>query len=163
MDIDAFVTRLADSPASAAIGDHAWVTPTVQSLHILAIAVVMSAILLTNLRALGVVGRDQPLSRLSARYLPWIWTALGVLALSGSTLIVGEPRRSLENPVFIAKMGLLAVAIVLTVAIHAPLRRDGDFWTPAARATGLRMLALVSLALWAGIIFAGRWIAYAIT
>lgn len=163
MDVDKFATWLGSTEVSKQIGEHGWVTPLVQSIHILAIAAIMSAILMTNLRALGAVGREETLSRFSRRYLPWILFALLVLAVSGSTLIVGEPKRSLENPIFILKMGLLLVALAATAIIHAPLRANGEFWRPAGRTLVLRALACSSLAVWAGIIFAGRWIAYAAT
>jgi len=161
MSLDKLVSWLAATGASKAIGDHAWVTPTVQTVHILAIALIMSAILMTNLRALGALGRDEPLSRFSDRYGPWIWAALAVLAASGATLIVGEPRRSLENPVFLLKMGMLAVALTATLAILLPLRRDREFWLAGGRAAVLKGLAGSSLAVWVAIVFAGRWIAYA--
>jgi hypothetical protein len=163
MNIGHFTSWLADTQVSKAIGDHAWVTPLVQTLHILAIAVIMSAILMTNLRALGVVGRDESLLRFSHRYAPWIAFALLALAISGATLIVGEPKRALENPVFVLKMGLLVLALAATAIIHAPLRYDAEFWRSKARTVALRSLAVSSLAVWAGIIFAGRWIAYAVS
>jgi hypothetical protein len=163
MMIDRFVTWLADSPVSVTIGAHGWITPAVQTVHILAIAVIMAAILMTNLKALGAVGAEDTILGFSRRYAPWIGGALIVLLISGATLIVGEPRRSLENPVFILKMGLLCVALLLTAAIHAPLRRDAGFWQAGPRLAVLRGMAVVSLGVWAGIVFAGRWIAYAVT
>ena len=163
MMIDKFVAWLADTPVSLAIGDHAWITPTVQTVHILAIAIVMSGILMTNLKALGAVGQDDTLLGFSKLYAPWIGGALIILLISGATLIVGEPRRSLENPIFILKMSMLLVALILTAAIHAPLRRDAAFWRPGPRAVALRGMAVSSLGVWAAIVFAGRWIAYAVT
>jgi hypothetical protein len=163
MNVDAFVSWLADTPVSVGIGAHDWITPAVQTVHILAIASIMAAILMTNLRALGAVGHGESMARFSRVYTPRIGLALLVLLISGSTLIVGEPRRSLENPVFVLKMALLAAALLLAAAIHLPLRGDDEFWTPASRRPVLRALAAASLALWIAIIFAGRWIAYALT
>ena len=51
--------------------------------------------------------------------------------------------RSLANPVFQLKMALLVSAIVV---ILLPFKN--------------RIVAIVSLSLWVGIVFAGRWIAY---
>jgi hypothetical protein len=163
MSLDQFVKWLADTKLSTEIGAHGWVTPSVQTVHILAIAVIMSAILMTNLRALGAVGREESIARFSHQYAPWILGSLLVLLISGSALIIGEPKRALENPVFVLKMGLLAIALLLTAGIHAPLRRDADFWRNGSRLVVLRSMAGVSLGVWAGIIFAGRWIAYAVT
>ncbi|MBW8812569.1 MAG: hypothetical protein JF588_04020 [Caulobacterales bacterium] len=163
MSVDGFVSWLADTPVSEGIGAHGWITPAVQTVHILAIAVVMSAILMTNLRALGAVGGGEPMARFSRHYAPRIGAALLVLLISGATLIVGEPKRSLENPVFLLKMAMLIAALALATAIHLPLRHDAEFWTPGARRIALRVMAGGSLAIWVAIIFAGRWIAYAVT
>lgn len=163
MILDGFIKLLADSPPSALIGAHNWITPAVQTVHIVAIAVVMAAILMTNLKALGALGGDATLEQFSESYLPWIKGALLVLLVSGSILIIGEPKRSLDNPVFGLKMACLLVALTLTAIIHAPLRRESGFWTAPARRIPLRGLAAVSLTLWTAIIFAGRWIAYAVT
>lgn len=158
---DAFVDWLAATPLSVAIGAHDWVTPGIQTVHILAIAVILAAVLMTNLRALGVVGADQTLQQTARTFAPWLIGALAALLGSGGILVVGEPQRSLQSPVFFLKMSLLLAALTLTAAIQAPLRRDAEFWAPAARRIALRGIAIGALALWAAIVFAGRWIAYA--
>jgi hypothetical protein len=83
------------------------------------------------------------------------------LLLSGSALIIGEPERSLRNPAFILKMSMLCTVLVLTLAFQRGLRRDARYWekSPRRRISGL-LIAAVSLGLWVGIVFAGRWIAY---
>jgi hypothetical protein len=138
-----------------------WIVPAVQTVHILAIAAVMGSVLMINLRVIGAVGRDQPLLRFSERFLPVIWWVLPILLATGIIMIVGEPVRSLESPVFQLKMCLLIAAIIVTLGYQIPLRKDPSFWD---RTTGRRgvslVIALLSLALWVGIVFAGRWIAY---
>ena len=138
-----------------------WIVPAVQTVHILAIAAVMGSVLMINLRLIGAVGRDQPLPRFSERFLPVIWRALPILLATGIIMIVGEPVRSLENPVFQLKMCLLIAAIVVTLGYQVPLRRNPSFWELTKGRRGVSLLiALLSLALWVGIVFAGRWIAY---
>ena len=161
MSLDAFVNWLAESPLSIAIGGHNWVTPAVQTVHILAIAAIMAGVLMTDLKALGAVGRGEPMLRFTRRYGPSALVALFIALVSGSTLIIGEPARSLQNPIFVLKMALLLSALVLTAAIHGPILRDESFWT--GRTLALRGLAGLSLLIWMSIIFAGRWIAYAVT
>jgi uncharacterized membrane protein SirB2 len=156
-----FSNWLAATPASAEIQNVSWIIPTVQTIHILSIAIVMSSVLLIDLRVLGVISRAQGIDAVARRFLPWIWFTLIVLALSGGTLIVGEPGRSLQNPAFIAKMSMLVAVIVLTLSFQRGLRRDAHFWDVSrGRRLGGKLLAGVSLSLWVGIVFAGRWIAY---
>jgi hypothetical protein len=152
---------LEQTQMSQAIQVHDWIVPIVQSIHILAIAAVASSALMINLRLLGLYAADQPLKEILARFLPFIWWPLIVLLLTGIVMIVGEPPRSLKNPGFQLKMALLFAALVATAICQFTLRRHpafGDLTT--GRRAGAATLASVSMLLWVGIIFAGRWIAY---
>ena len=133
-----------------------------QTVHILAIAAVMSSVLMIDLRLLGILGRDQPLARISDRFLPVIWWTLPVLLATGILMIIGEPVHSLESsPVFQLKMALLVAAMIVHLSYQVPLGRDSSFWDfSIGRRGGARIIAVFSLLLWAGIVFAGRWIAY---
>ena len=73
------------------------IVPAVQTVHIVAIATVIGAVLMLNLRLLGLVGLDQPVARFSARFLPVIWWTLPVLLVTGAVMIIADPARSLKN------------------------------------------------------------------
>jgi hypothetical protein len=152
---------LAATAVSNTIQNVSWIIPTVQTVHIVCVAIVISATFLVSLRILGVFDRAQPIAALSSRFLPWIWYALVVLLVSGSILIVGEPSRSLTNPAFALKMVMLLVVAGLTAILQRPLAREAGFWdaSPPRRALA-RSIAVLSLTLWSCIVFAGRWIAY---
>jgi hypothetical protein len=93
--------------------------------------------------------------------LPFIWWPLPVLLATGALLIIAEPARALENPVFIVKMGLLLAAAGITLACQIPLQRDEAFWeVSVARKRAAQLIACASIPLWVAIICAGRWIAY---
>src|SRR5262249_2887323 len=95
-----FCVWLEQTPLSQSIQTHSWVVPSVQTIHILAIAVISAWALMIDLRLIGVLERDQPLARVSSRYMPFVWWPLLVLLLTGSVMIIGEPARSLMNAVF---------------------------------------------------------------
>jgi hypothetical protein len=159
--LDAFCDRLSASPLSQAIQTTEWVIPAVQTVHILAVAAVISSILLVNLRFVGVKGRNQPVATIVARYVPVVWYGLPVLLATGATLIIAEPSRSLQNPVFILKMTLVLLAAGMTLACQIPLRRDATFWDCSLSRRRLAgLIACLSMPLWIAIVFAGRWIAY---
>ena len=159
--LDKFCSWLEQTPLSQAIQGASWVVPSVQTVHILAIAAVMSSVLMIDLRLAGVVWRDQPVSRVYGRFRPMVWWALPVLLATGSVMIIGEPARSLANSVFQLKMALLVAAIIVTLSHQVPLGRNPAFWElSAGRRGAAQVVATLSLALWAGIVFAGRWIAY---
>jgi len=136
---------------SQIVKDNDWIVPTVQTIHILAIAVVFVSALMIDLRSIGLIATDQTVERVSARFLPFVWWPLVVLAATGAVMIVGEPPRSLKNPVFQLKMVLVAAAVGVTFLHHLLAR---------AHAGAARAAAILSILLWTGIIFAGRWIAY---
>src|ERR1700730_15817627 len=138
-----------------------WVVPTVQTIHILAIAVVASSALMLDLRLIGVFWANRPLEAVKARFLPLVWWPLLVLLATGVIMIIAEPARSLKNPAFQLKMLLLIAALIVTALFQFLQRRNAAFGGPRS---GPRMavatLAIVSMLLWSSIIFAGRWIAY---
>ncbi len=143
------------------IQDVSWIIPLVQTIHILAISIVLSSVGMLDLRLMGVAGRRVTISGMAERFLPWIWGALVVLAFSGTILIVGEPDRSLLNGAFQLKMALLATVIVVTVLFQHTVRRNAAFWDLSpARKRSARLTATVSLALWLAIAVCGRLIAY---
>lgn len=160
MDLAALAAALKASPVSEAIQSHLWVVPTVQSIHILAIAILFASALFLNLRILGLVGSDEPVVSFARRYVPWIWSALIVLALTGLTMVVGEPDRTLTNWVFWTKMSLVAGAVALSAGLHLPMAANPYAWDRGRRRGLAALLAGVSMLLWVAIIVCGRWIAY---
>lgn len=131
-----------------------WVIPTLQTIHILCVAVLFSSAILIDLRVLRVLQRDVSLAEVARRFLPAIWPVLPVLLVSGSLLIIGEPRRALLNTTFYLKMTLLLVAIALTACLQWSFA--STFWEKRAG----KSVAVLSILVWCGILFAGRWIAY---
>jgi len=152
---------LADTPASETVRNLLWIIPTLQTIHILAVAVVVSSVVMLNLRMLELTGRSQTMKQTAQRSLPWLWTSLVVLAVTGMTLIIGEPARELNNAAFWTKMVLLAIAIAVTFGFQFTLHRTAGFWEerPATRIR-VRFFAAATFLLWCAIMVAGRWIAY---
>jgi uncharacterized membrane protein len=156
-----FSDWLAQTPLSAVIQNESWVIPTVQTVHIVSVAMVISATFLVSLRILGLFERSEAIGALSRRFLPWVWYALVVLLVTGSLLIVGEPGRSLLNPAFAAKMVMLVVVAALTAVLQRPLTTEAGYWEVSGQRRVLaKGIAVLSLTLWSCIVFAGRWIAY---
>lgn len=157
MTIPAFCDWLSNTSISMAIQNHNWVIPSVQSVHILAIATVMASIVMVDFRLLGVNGR-QTVPQVVHRFLPWVWCAVCVLAATGIILIIGEPARELESEVFWTKMTLVACVLILTAAIQFGAFRGESFWEK--RRLLASITAIASLGMWVAIVAAGRWIAY---
>jgi hypothetical protein len=156
-----FSRWLATTQLSHTIQTVGWVIPTLQTIHILSVAVVFSSAILVDLRLWRLLNRDVPLPEVTKRFLPAIWPVLLVLLITGSLLIIGEPRRSLLNSTFYLKMALLAVAILLTAWLQWSASSSPNFWDKdRGRRMAGQLAASVSILVWCGILFAGRWIAY---
>ncbi len=139
-----------------------WVIPTVQTIHILAIAAVFGSVFMINLRILELAGRTQTMTWTAQRYLPWVWWGLLVLLVSGALLIIAEPPRELVNPAFWIKMGLVLIATLVSLWFQATVRRNIAIWeTSHPKRVLIRIAAVAVIVLWGAIIVMGRWIAYA--
>jgi hypothetical protein len=156
--IQQFSEGLAQTAVSRAIQETSWIIPGVQTVHILAIAVVMSSIAMIDARLVGFGAMARPVSAIAHRYLPWVWSGVLILLASGSILIIGEPKRELLSAVFWIKMSLLVCALILTAVFQRPLNQQAYYWDQ--RKTAARALGVISLLLWLGILSAGRLIAY---
>jgi hypothetical protein len=151
-----FCAYLENTSLGLAVQDNFWVVPAMQTVHILAISALLLAMLMIDLRVLGIHGKSDSISVVISRYINLIWFALPILLISGAILIVGEPARSLANSSFQLKMILLLIAIITTLQIQKIGLRNSSFQSD--RTIGL--LAIFSLLLWFGIVASGRWIAY---
>jgi hypothetical protein len=144
------------------VAENEWVVPSVQTIHILAIAAVCATALILHGRVLGLIERDVPVVRLAQKLLPIIWWAMPVLLITGILMIVGEPARALKNWIFQLKLVLIVAALGLTLVFQIRVQRHADYYvdgTSSLRRERL-LIALPSLLLWLSVIFAGRWIAY---
>ncbi|MEA2829740.1 MAG: hypothetical protein QOF22_488 [Bradyrhizobium sp.] len=156
-----FCDWLAATSLSNIIQTQGWMIPTLQTIHILSVAVLFSSAILVDLRIWRLLERDVPLAEVARRFLPSIWPIVLILLVTGSLLIVAEPRRSLLNSTFYLKMALLAVAMVLTAALQWSLASSPNMLDKNRhRRLAERFAALASILVWSGILFAGRWIAY---
>src|ERR1019366_9421531 len=156
-----FCRWLAATPLSNTIQTTGWIIPTLQTIDILGVAVLFSSAIVVDLRIWRLLQRDVPLPDVARRFLPGIWPFLLVLLITGTLLIVGEPRRSLLNSTFYLKMALLVLALMLTGGLQWSLSSAPQFWDKdRGRRMAGQFAATVSILVWCGIIFAGRWIAY---
>src|ERR1700720_2055869 len=142
---------------SQAIQVTKWAVPAVQTVHILAIAVVASSAFMIDLRLIGLFWADRPLKAVSARFLPLVWWPLIILFVTGAIMIIGEPARSLKNPAFQLKMALLVAALIVTGLFQLMQRRNPAFCNPGSGQRGEAVtISVFSMLLWSLIIFAGR-------
>ena len=153
---------ISNTALSQAIQNYEWVIPTVQSIHILSVAVMLSSVAMVVLRLMGWAGMRNSVPDTARRYVPWMWSALIVLAITGTLLVIGEPRRELTNIMFQIKMVLILCAIAVIAIFQSSTRRHPEFWADETGTGKFKLMAVSTLILFFAIAVAGRWIAYVI-
>lgn len=159
--IQHFSDWLANTWLSQLFANAGWFVPTVQTVHILCIGVVVTSLGMIDFRLLHLTRRGPPVETMAVKSVPWVWLALVILLLSGSLLVITEPNRELMNNAFRLKMLLVVLLVVLTLAMQRASARAPGYWSSSAARQRLgRIFAIGSLVLCVGIVAAGRLIAY---
>jgi hypothetical protein len=133
------------------------VFPFILILHTVGLAFLVGANVAIDARVLG-LARGVPLGSMR-RYYRAMWAGFWVNAFSGVLLLVAYPTKALTNPVFYAKLVLIAVALSVGVSIRRHLLA-GTVGAGAGAPRALKVLATASLACWLLSITAGRFLAY---
>jgi hypothetical protein len=143
------------------IRENEYAFPCIESVHVLAITLVVGSIAMIDLRLLGWASRDRAVSRLSADVLPVTWGAFGVAAISGLLLFASNAPKYFDNSYFRAKLVLLALAGANMLVFQFGANRDHATWDAAAvTPRAARLAAALSLVLWTLVVAAGRWIGF---
>ena len=139
------------------IRDSTWAFAVIESLHLLALSVVGGAVLLVDLRLLGLGLRAQPVSDLAREARPWLVGSLTAMLVTGVGLFLSEPMKCYASTAFAVKMTCLALAIVFTFTVRTNVTMADEGRVPSS---WRRIVALASLALWFGVAASGRWIGF---
>jgi hypothetical protein len=134
-----------------------WLFPFVEILHLLALGVLGGAVLIVNLRLLGLRFRGERISELAKDVQSWLIGSLSLMVVSGFFLFSSESVKMYGNLAFRAKMVSLTLAVLFNFTIYRKVTMADENQISPARQ---RLAALVSLALWAGVGLAGRAIGY---
>lgn len=135
--------------------------PWVESVHVLAITLVVGSISIVDLRLLGLASRDRPVAKLTRDILPCTWIAFGFAAVTGSLLFSAKASGYAGNFFFRGKLILLALAALNMAVFHAFTARDVARWSAAAHPSmAARMAGGISLLIWIAVVAFGRWIGF---
>jgi uncharacterized membrane protein len=149
-------------PWASGVKHSAWQFPVIESIHSLALSVILWPAAILDLRLLGLVMRRRPVSQVAAQFLPWIWTGFTVMILSGVVLFASEAVKCYNSPFFRTKVVLLGVAGVNALIFHYTVFRGVDSWDQdSATPWRARLAGASSLLVWIGVVAMGRALAYA--
>jgi hypothetical protein len=154
-----FANWLSTTSPSVFLQTHnSWAIPTIQSIHIVGIAIVLGSVFMIDLRLLGWAGMDQTLRQTTNRFGPWLTGALWLMLATGILMVIGEPVRELITFSFWLKMFLVAVGTASAVVFLRAVHNHEAHWEEKRGA--VKSLAIATFLIWVCIIFLGRLIAY---
>jgi len=135
--------------------------PLIESVHVLAICLVVGSILAVDLRLLGLASIHRSVSRVTHGILPLTWCAFVVAVGSGSLLFISNATKYLGNGYFVAKIFLICAAGLNMAIFHGISAKDLPRWENDARLPLLaRVAGGLSLLLWVAVVVCGRWIGF---
>ena len=138
------------------IRESLWLFPVIEAVHLLGLCLLGGAILLVDLRLLGVGLRRYPIPQIARDAAPWLAASVVIMLATGVALFLSESIKCYYNQAFWVKITTLPFALAFTFFVRQRVARDA-----ADQATSrTRLVAAVSLVLWFTVAAAGRWIGF---
>jgi hypothetical protein len=141
--------------------DSLFAFPTIITLHTIGMGFLAGGSAAIDLRILGFAPGIS--LKVMGQFLPLLWLAFAVNAVSGILLLIAYPTKAFTNPVFYFKVCLIALAVWVVYRIGRTIQRlpdAGQNALPDPLPRHARLLAITSLAAWIALITAGRLLAY---
>jgi hypothetical protein len=146
---------------ATAIRESDWLFPIIETVHVLALSMVVGSIFMLDLRLLGVASLDRRVTAVSASVLPWTWAGFCIAALAGLLMFASAAVKYWGIDWFRAKLILLALAGVNMLVFQFITSRRIRMWDlrlpPPCAA---RVAGAISIILWISIVVCGRWIGF---
>jgi hypothetical protein len=139
------------------ISDSIWLFPAVETVHILAMAIMFGALLVLDLRLLGIGMTKQSLPMLAKTLMPFVNWGLIIMLISGYGMFASGALKYYSNDGFKFKMACLAAVIVFQYTIYRSLLKQEDGQRSSVIGGGA---ALLNFALWFGVGAGGRAIGF---
>lgn len=161
MDLAALFQWIEASRLATTIRESLLLFPLLESIHVIGLSLVFGTIAIIDLRLLGAASSKRPFKRMSSEILKWTWGAFALTALTGSLMFLTNASVYYHNFYFRTKMLLLLLAGINMGSFELTLGRTAHRWDNARSAPPAgRVVAVLSLAIWISVIFAGRLIGF---
>lgn len=143
------------------VRESSWLFPIILSTHLACIAVFGGMILVTDLRLLGLMMTEIPVSDFINRLRPWKWLGFIIMIFCGISIGGAKAVSYYANPYFLTKMTLLLLIGVNALVFRKSVYRNtAELDRLTVMPGNAKLAATLSLVLWMGVLSCGRWIAY---
>ena len=161
MEIERALAWLQATTVAKAISENEIIFPWIESVHVLAIVLVVGTISIVDLRLLGVASLDRAVKRLMGDVLPFTWGAFVVAAITGSLMFSSDAVNYTHNFFFRGKLILLILAGINMAVFHlSDIRGVGRWGATKKTPVAAKMAGGVSLLLWVCVVAFGRGIGF---
>jgi hypothetical protein len=161
MLIQHFCAWLESTRIATSIRVSTWLFPTIETIHVLFIVLVVGSIARFDLRLLNLAYRDRKVSEVYEEVVPWTWACFGVAAIAGLLLFSSHATTYYHNLPFRMKMLLLLLSGLNTAAFQRWTYPTVANWDIQGRIpSAARFAGGFSLVLWIFIVAFGRWIGF---
>jgi hypothetical protein len=135
--------------------------PVIEAVHVMAVALVFGTILIVDLRLLGIPRTRRPITRVEDELIWLTWMGFGVAVVTGILLFVVNATTYFDNTAFRWKLvALLGAGINMAIFQFVTFRSVAAWDKDAVPPSAARLAGALSIALWTGVIFLGRWIGF---
>ncbi len=153
----ALLESLEHSSLAVSIAESSWAFPTIETIHVIALTLMIGTVLIMDLRLLGFASARQRYKALQRDVLPWTWWTFGGAVVSGCLMFITQATEYYENEAFRIKLLLLLLAGINMLVFELMIARSAANWDRVAAAPWPgKIAALLSIALWISIVFFGR-------
>ena len=132
-----------------------WLFPVIEAVHLLGLCMLGGAVLVVDMRMLG-VGLRQSIAEVSREARPWLIGSIIVMVATGIPLFLSEAVKCYYNTAFWVKITTLPFAIAFALGIRDRVARKATTETTATT----KLVAVISRAMWFTVAAAGRWIGF---
>ena len=137
-----------------------WIFPVIETIHVLALSVMLFPTALMDLRLLGLAMRRESIFSVRSQLLPWIWRGFAVMIVSGIFVTWSHPVKYYNSPFARAKAVLLVLAGLNALVFELIGGRDVPTWDRGLTPLRAKLAGGISLLIWIGVVVMGRAIAY---
>jgi hypothetical protein len=134
-----------------------WLFPAIECVHLLGLVLLGGAVLLVDMRLLGLGLRDQPVKVVGAAGHRLLLGGITLMVITGIPLFLSEAIKCYYSTSFWVKMLTLVPAILFALTVR---RRIASAEEEAVSRATRALTAVVSLGLWFTVAAAGRWIGF---
>ena len=150
-----------DTQIGTAIRESLLLFPLIEGVHVLGLGLSVGTVIWFDLRLVGVMLHDEPVSVVFDQIKPWMFAGFAVMFVTGGLLFWSAAAKCYASSYFRAKLALLFIAAANVLLFHFTVDRRRAAWdTAVPPPLQARLAGFFSLTLWLSIVAVGRLMAY---